>query len=204
MVAGDDDGGGGGGGKMSKSEKDQVGRRGPSLYFLRGCLFFTLLLRKVQRKAVLLRATQLVARPAVFLRGPSESRKRGISAAAAVASFRCRQPPPCWRSQSVVQRRDSGMYVWHRPAFSRSASRVVIACAPRDRSVVDRRPVPQIMLLTPISTREHTFSCVVQREWAASCHWWKVWKMPVNVLISGICHTPQKQKRKTRPFRHLN
>lgn len=88
MVAGDDDGGGGGGGKMSKSEKDQVGRRGPSLYFLRGCLFFTLLLRKVQRKAVLLRATQLVARPAVFLRGPSESRKRGISAAAAVASLR--------------------------------------------------------------------------------------------------------------------
>lgn len=87
MVAGDD-GGGGGGGKMSKSEKDQVGRRGPSLYFLRGCLFFTLLLRKVQRKALLLRATQLVARPAVFLRGPSESRKRGISAAAAVASVR--------------------------------------------------------------------------------------------------------------------
>lgn len=87
MVAGDD-GGGGGGGKMSKSEKDQVGRRGPSLYFLWGCLFFTLLIRKVQRKAVLLRATQLVARPAVFLRGPSESRKRGISAAAAVASLR--------------------------------------------------------------------------------------------------------------------
>lgn len=97
MVAGDD-GGGGGGGKMSKSEKDQVGRRGPSLYFLRGCLFFTLLIRKVQRKAVLLRATQLVARPAVFLRGPSESRKRGISAAAAVASLRFaagRQPPLC-------------------------------------------------------------------------------------------------------------
>lgn len=66
MVAGDDDGGGGGGGKMSKSEKDQVGRRGPSLYILRGCLFFTLLLRKVQRKAVLLRATQLVARPQSF------------------------------------------------------------------------------------------------------------------------------------------
>lgn len=86
MVA-EDDGGGGGGGKMSKSEKDQVGRRGPSLYFLRGCLFLTLLHRRAQRKAVLLRATQLVARSAVFLWGPSESRKRGISAAAAVASL---------------------------------------------------------------------------------------------------------------------
>lgn len=46
MVAGDDEGGGGGGGKMSKSEKDQVGWRGPSLSFLRGCLFFTFLHRK--------------------------------------------------------------------------------------------------------------------------------------------------------------
>lgn len=43
MVAGDEGGGGeGGGGKMSKSEKDQVGRQDRSLHFFQGRLLFSL------------------------------------------------------------------------------------------------------------------------------------------------------------------
>lgn len=58
MVAGDE-GEGGGGGKMSKSEKDQVGRQ---VFFFRGWLFSSLPHRKVQRVTALFRATQLVSR----------------------------------------------------------------------------------------------------------------------------------------------
>lgn len=64
MVAGDE--GGGGGGKMSKSEKDQVGRRGPKLLFVfRGLSSLRLVITPksaaAERVAALLGATQLVS-----------------------------------------------------------------------------------------------------------------------------------------------